>query len=243
MSEGKKEKDPRTVTLKGVRLSFTDALVEKRATSTENPDRKTHHLNVINEKSGPFAKHFDDNHKKIMGAIKAACEKEWKNPEKYKDIIEDSPKRVCYRDGSKFKNREGQIYTGYEGNKAFSASTPGGGQRRPRFIDRYKNILIAPGDAMPTGTKLTVKNITLADIQEFFYSGCYADVTVSFYGTKKGSDGVFCSVDMIRSYQQGERVAGGYVFEDDDLDELDDFEDDLDDLDDDSGSSSDDDDI
>ncbi len=239
------DKDPRTVTLKGVRFSFTDALVEKRATSAENPDRKTHHLNIIIENSGPYAKYAEENRKKVMEAIRAAGLQKWKKEDAYKDIMEDSPKRVTYRKGDKFKNKEGKIYDGYEGNHAFGATGPGGGQKRPRLIDRRKRILIAPGDSIPSNTKLEIVNIGQSDIDEFFYSGCYGDATVSFYGTDKGSRGIFATVDVLRSYQQGERMAGGYSFSDDDIDDFDDLE--CDDLDDDdapsSKSSSDDDDI
>lgn len=234
------EKDPRTVTLKGVRLSFVDALVEKRATSAENPDRKTHHLNVILEANGPFSKYHEENKKKVMSAIKAAGEKQWKNPDAYKAIQEDSPKRVCYRKGERFKNKEGQVYAGYEGNHAFSCTGPGGGQRRPRLINRMKQVLVAPGEQPPT-TKLEVKHIEVGAIADIFYGGCYADVTVSFYGTDKGSRGIFATIEVIRSYQQGERMAGGYLFDDDDIDELDDLDDlggDMDDMDSESGSSS-----
>jgi hypothetical protein len=139
------DKDPRTVTLKGVRFSFTDALVEKRATSAENPDRKTHHLNIIIENSGPYAKYAEENRKKVMEAIRAAGLQKWKKEDAYKDIMEDSPKRVTYRKGDKFKNKEGKIYDGYEGNHAFGATGPGGGQKRPRLIDRRKRILRLAG--------------------------------------------------------------------------------------------------
>jgi hypothetical protein len=228
----KAEKDPRTVKLKGVRLSFTDALVEKKATSPENPDRKTHHLNIIIETTGPMAKHAEANKAAMTSAMKAAGEKQWKNPMAYKAIQEDSPKRVCFRKGDRFKNKEGQIYAGYEGNYAFSCTGPGGGQRRPRLIDRYKRLVLPKGDAAPTGTKLEIRNIEVSEIDSLFYSGCYADVTVSVYGTDKGSRGIFSTIEMIRSHQQGERMAGGYMFDDADLDDLDDFGD-PDDMDDD----------
>ncbi len=231
-----KEKDPRTVKLKGVRLSFTDALVEKKATSAENPDRKTHHLNVIIETAGPMAKYAEENRKLIMSAIKAAGQAKWKKEDAYKDIQEESPKRICYRKGERWKNKEGQIYTGYEGNYAFSCTGPGGGAKRPRLVDRFKRLVVPKGETPPTSTKLEIRHVEVAEIGDLFYSGCYSDVTVSFYGTDKGSRGIFCTVEMIRSHQTGERMAGGYAFDDSDLDDLDDFEEPEDDMDDMGGS-------
>lgn len=232
-----KDKDPRTVKLKGVRLSFTDALTEKKATSSENPDRKTHHLNIIIETTGPMAKYAEANKAAVIAALKAAGEAKWKNATAYKDIQEDAPKRVCFRKGDRFKNQEGQIYAGYEGNYAFSCTGPGGGQRRPRLIDRYKRLVLPKGETPPASTKLEIRHIEVGEIDNIFYSGCYADVTVSFYGTDKGSRGIFATIEMIRSHQQGERMAGGYNFDDSDLDDLDDFDDGDDDFDSPSESS------
>lgn len=214
----KKPKDPRTITLKGVRLSFTDALYEKRAKSPDNPDKKTHHLNILLETSGPGSKYTVENKAKITEAMKAAGLKEWKDENAYKVIAEDNPKRVAYRKGDKFKNKEGKIYAGYEGNFAFGASGPGGGQRRPILRDKYK------------------RGVAEKDILEVFYSGAYADVIVSWFGTEKGSRGIFAVCELIRSWQEGEHMAAGYVLDEDDLDELDDF--DGDDSFEDAGSSS-----
>lgn len=218
------EDDARTVMLKGVRLSFTDALPEKKKSSDDENAKPKHGLNIIIETTGPYAKYAEENKKKCIDALKAAGEQKWKKPEMYKIIAEDAPKRVCFRKGEKFRNREGTTYTGYEGNYAMSVSGPNGGQRRPRLIDRRKRILIGPGDSIPTSTKQEIVNINAAEIADIFYSGTYADVKVSFFGTEKGSNGIFATCELIRSYQQGERMAGGYQFTDDDLDEMDDLE-------------------
>jgi hypothetical protein len=218
-----KPKDARTVTLKRVRLSFTDALVEARAKSEDNPDKKTHHLNIINEASSPT---FAENNAKIMAAIRAACDKQWKDPERFKQIAEDAPKRICFRDGSKWKNKEGKVYAGYEGNKGLSTSGPDGGKKRPKLLDRLKHLCVLAGQVVPANWKGQVRHITLGDIGEVFYGGSYADVIVSFYGTEKGSPGVFSTCELIRSYQEGEAMAGGYHLDESDVDDLDDFDDD-----------------
>lgn len=205
-----KEKDPRQVTLKRVILSFTDSLLEKKKTSDDPNAKPKHGLNIIIPDGEKYSK---QNRERCVAAIEAACEKQWKKPKFWKDIKEDNPKRLCYRDGSKFKNKEGQIYQGYDGPgiKAFSASGPSAGQRRPVLRDRHK------------------RRVEEKDILDVCYSGTYADVIVSFFGTDKGSAGVFASCEVIRSWQEGERMAGGYQFDEDDLDEMDDAEDDDDD--------------
>lgn len=206
-----KEKDPRTVTLKKVRLSFTDGIYEKQATNPEEPDKKKHNFNVILEKTGPGATYFDENHAKVIAAMEAAGLKQWKKADMHVSIAEDNPKRVTYKDGKRFKNKEGKIYTGYEGNMAFSATGPSGGQKRPILRDKYK------------------REVAEKDIQDVFYGGTYADVIVSFYGTDKGSAGIFATAELVRSHQEGERMGGGFVLSDDDLDELDDLGDPSDD--------------
>jgi hypothetical protein len=45
---------------------------------------------------------------------------------------------------------------------------------------------------------------------------------VSFFGTDKGGKGLFCSVEAIRSRQEGERLGGGPRASADDFDDLDD---------------------
>ncbi len=232
------EKDPRTVTLKGVRFSFFDGIHEKRASSRENPDKLQYGGNGIIETSGKYAKYADENRKKIMSAIRAACERQWDKPEKWKTIQEDTPKRVFFRKGDKFRNEDGEVYSGYADNYGFSFKGPDAGDRRPRLVDRRKRICIAPGDKRPAKTEREIREIDLAELRDLFYSGCYGDMTISVYGTDKGSSGIFATVDVIRTYEEGERMAGGYEFSDEDLDEMEDFDDEDDDLDDVESSSS-----
>lgn len=183
--------DTRTVQLKHVRLSFTDTLNVAKVTVKDDPNATPKHTcNVILEKSDP---HYAENDKKVRAAISAACEQEWKNPEKWKSIAEDNPMRVAYRKGERFKNKEtDEVYQGYAGNMAISCAGPSGGKKRPAVWDRRKNRITNP-EEMP----------------EVAYGGSYADVIVSFYGTGKGGPGVFCTIEAIRSRQEGERIGGG----------------------------------
>jgi hypothetical protein len=205
--------DPRVLMLKGVRLSFTEALKDKKVTARGVDDAKPKHgCNVIIEKDQPG---FDEKHKAVVKAIEAACEQKWKRADKWKSIQEDAPKRIAYRKGDRFKNQEsGEVYNGYAGNMAFSGSGPGAGDRRPTLYARDKRTLGAPGEA---GV------FPVDQIPEIFYSGSYADVKISFFGTDKGGDGVFITIESIRSLQTGERQGGGVSTS---ADEFDDAEDD-----------------
>lgn len=192
--------DGRTVQLKRVRLSFTQRLKTKAKTSDES-NKETHGLNIILDKSSP---HYKANYDKVIAALKMAGEKAFKSEDAYLTIAEDAPKRVCFRKGEKFKNKEGKVYAGYEGNHAFGANGPSGGEKRPKLLDRHK------------------RPVEVNDINDVFYGGVWADVIVSFYGTEKGSRGIFATIEAIRSHQEGERMGGGVEVEADDFDDMDD---------------------
>lgn len=202
MTTEKAKGDGRTVQLKRVRLSFTESLKEKKATVEDGKPK--HSLNIILEKDSP---HYAANKAKVEAALGAACLKEFKDDDKWKSIAEDAPKRVCYREGRRFKNKEGKIYVGYEGNMAISLGGPNGGAKRPKLLDRHK------------------RPVEVDDILDVMYGGTYADVFVSFYGTDKGGLGVFGSCDAIRSHQEGEAMGGGIYIDADDFDNLEDDDD------------------
>ena len=192
--------DGRSVQLKRVRLSFTKRLKTKGKTSDE-ATKETHGLNIILDASQPT---HDANYAKCIAALKEAGKQAFKSENAYKDIAEDAPKRVCFRKGERFKNKEGKVYAGYEGNYGFSANGPSGGEKRPKLLDRRKRV------------------VEEKDINDVFYGGCYADVVVSFYGTEKGSRGIFATIEAIRSHEEGERMGGGIDVDADDFDDLED---------------------
>jgi len=195
--------DGRTVQLKGVRLAFTNGLVEKQA-PPNGEGEPSFNFKIIVPTDSP---HFEANKKKILSAMQAAGEAAWKRPDAWKQIAEDEPKRVCFRKGEKFKNDDGEIYGGFEGNWGLNTKGPKAGKLRPRLFDRYKR-----------------KVEEVEDIETVFYSGTFSDCVVSFYGTDKGgSKGIFASTDAIRSHQEGESLGGGGVtVTADDFDDLDD---------------------
>lgn len=212
MATEEKKRDPRTIWLKRVRLSFTDSLKDKQKTSDDPNAEPKHGCNIIVEQVGddPKAKAMAaDNVKAAIGAIEAACDKQWKDKDRWKAIQEDAPKRICFRRGERFKNREGKVYAGYEGNFGLTASGPSAGQKRPKLLDRHK------------------REVAEKDILDVCYGGSYADVLVSFYATEKGSPGVFASIELIRSHQEGTPMGGGIVIDDSVLAEIDDLDDDL----------------
>lgn len=215
MAEEKK-KDPRTVQLKRVRLSFCDSL--KTAKPTVKDGVPKHASNFILEADSPT---YEANKAAVTAAIKAACKQEWDKEDAYKAIMEDDPKRVCFRKGERFKNQEtGEVYKGYAGNWAIAATGPGGNKnpRRPKLFDRGKRPLKeqATKEQIDQNVFFEEKNIN-----EVFYSGTYGDVILSFYGTNEGGRGVFCSIEGIRSHQEGERMAGGTHVDADDFEDLD----------------------
>lgn len=200
MAEAEKTSDPRTVQLKNVRLSFTDSLKDKKATVEDGVPK--HSVNLILETDKP---EFEANKEKVRAAMTAASEEFFKNPKMWSLIMDDDPKRVCYRKGERFKNKSTQeVYKGYAGNWGISCGTPAKGQRRPKMWDRRK------------------KPVPEADILEVCYGGAYADVVVSFYGTDKGGNGVFCTVEAIRSREVGEHMGGGWAGDESVFDELED---------------------
>lgn len=221
-TEETEKSDGRTVMLKGVRLSFTDSLKDAKPTVTGGKPKHT--CNVIIETG---SKHEAENKAKIVAAMQAACVMEFGEGKGdfFKTISTDDPKRVAYRKGERFKNSETQeVYKGYEGNMVIAGAGPGAGDRRPKLFNRRRKYL---GEADDNGKPF----FTEANILDIFYSGTVADVKVSFYGVSgkdKGGNGVFATLESIRSREEGERMAGGHVhtsadefddLDDDDLDE------------------------
>lgn len=202
MASVEERSDGRTVQLRNVRLVFTYSLKEARAT-VENGEPK-HTCTVLLETGKPET---EANKKKLISAMEAACEREWNKKDSWKAIAEDDPKRVAFREGERFKNKEGEVYAGFEGNYALAVSGPMGGKKRPKIMNRHKQA------------------VSVEDILDVVYPGTYADVVVSLYGTTKGGKGVFASIEAIRSRQEGERVGGGVNVDPDDFDDLEDDDD------------------
>lgn len=202
------EKDPtgRTVTLTKVRASFAESLQEAQLPKkNKDPNAKpSHGANWLLERDSPD---FESNKAAVVSALKAAA-REFKRPEDwFKSLMEDDPKQCALRKGEKFKNDKGEIYKGYEGNLVIVSKGPQAGRRRPQIRDRYKKV---------------IEDVT--KINEIVYNGSICDVIISFYGTDNGGTArLTCSVEAVRSWQEGDRLGGGGVYvEDDDFEDADD---------------------
>jgi len=197
-----KDKTGRTVTLTRVRASFADSLqVATLPKKNKDPAAKPKHgSNFIIEKDGPYAEHFESNKAAVISALKAAC-REFKRPEDWwKTLWDDKPDNISFKRGDRFKSDDGEIYKGYAGNLVVAAKGPKGGQQRPQIRDRYKKILD-----------------DVNRINEIVYNGTYCDAVISFYGTENGGTArLTCSVEAVRSLQEGDRLGGGGVYVDDD---------------------------
>lgn len=200
-----KDSTGRTVIITGGRLSFGESLKDKAKPKKSEDDAKlTHGCNIILEKDHPD---FKSNQDAVVSALKAAA-REFKRPEGWwKELFDEEYKQICFRQGRRFKNKEtGEIYAGYEGNLVLAAKGPRGGENRPKLKDRRK------------------RDVGYDDILDVCYNGTYGDFIVSFYATDKGgTDRITCSVEAIRSHEEGERMGGGGInIDDDDFDDMDD---------------------
>lgn len=199
--------DGRTVQLKGVRLSFADSLKDKKHTTKDQSGKMKHTVNIILDPASP---NYEENKRKCVAALEAAGEQFRKKPGLFKTLMEDEYKRCCFRKGERMKNSDGEVRPQYKGTYWIAGAGPKAGDNRPVIKGRDKRI------------------IGYDEILDVCYGGVFADVVISFYGTDKGgSDGIFNSVEVIRSYERGERFAesGGVHVDDDDFDDLDDDED------------------
>lgn len=209
----KKDATGRTVTLTGVRISFGDSLdVASLPKGNTDPNAKPKHgVNLIMERGSAD---FDSNNAALEEAMSNACEHFKKKRDWWKSLKEDNPDKLFLKEGRRFKNSDGEIYQGYEGNLALAIKGPAAGAKRPQIRDRNKTIVHDPV------TKPDTSRIT-----EVAYNGAYCDAIVSVYGSNGGgTDRITASVEAIRSHERGDRMGGGGIYVDDD--DFDDMEDD-----------------
>lgn len=192
--------NPRRAVLKNVRFSFTDGIVEKKAAVAGGVPKFGNNLII-----DPNAPEGPANLEACKKAIAAAEMEEWGKTGIVKDI--EDPKRVCFRPGAKFKNDEGVIYNGYEGMVGITGKGPNGGKKRPKLLNRMK------------------KEVAEEDIADVFAAGRYGDAIVDFYcisDKEKGGRGLFCSIMLLRSREEGELFGGGNNASADELPDLED---------------------
>jgi hypothetical protein len=200
--------DGRTVQLKRVRLSYCDSLKDKKPTTKDGTGKPKHTLNLILDPNDPVGKkYFEENKQKAVAGLKAAGEAFKKKPDLFKTLMEDEWKRCCFRKGEKMKNGDGVVREHYKGTYWIAGAGPKAGDKRPTIKRKDKSV------------------VAYDDILDVCYGGVYADVVVSFYGTDKGGgDGIFNSIEVVRSWETGDRFpeGGGIHVDDDDFDDDDD---------------------
>lgn len=208
MSSIEQRSDGRTVQLKRVRLSYCDSLKDKKPTTKDGSGKLKHTCNVILDPKDPIGKkYFEENKTKLQNALRAAGDAFKKKPDLYKTLMEDEWKRCCFRKGEKMKNADGEVREHYKGTYFIACAGPKAGDKRPVIKRKDKSV------------------VGYDDILDVCYGGVYADVVISFYGTDKGgSDGIFNSIEVIRSWEAGDRFpeGGGVHVDDDDFDDDDD---------------------
>lgn len=186
----------RTVMVTG-RISFGETLQEAKGSKAQ-PDNLTHGANLIILSDRPD---FDKQKAVIIQALKNTCKEAGRPENWWKGLYDDDPKQLCFRKGERFKDKDGKVYLGYENNLIIVGKGPKAGKARPgKMMDRHK------------------RPVEIKDINDVFYNGTLADMQVAFYYTDKhGPARITCSIEGIRSHQEGERLGGGgtYVDEDD----------------------------
>lgn len=191
------EKRSDILTLKNVRLSFPK-IFEKTKTSEEG--QLKYSLSCLLD---PSTTAGAENVKRVKDMQMRLAKAQWKdNAEKILKAMEWD--RRLLRPGEKATNAEGDVYAGYEGMVYVTASNT-------------REIKVLNRDKSPAG-----KND-----QEKFYGGCYADVVLSCYtitDRKKGGNGIFATIEIVRWRGDGEPFGAAPLEEDDYLDDLEDDE-------------------
>lgn len=194
------------VVLKNVRLSFPHVF-EPRASIEDGP--KKYRAAFLMD---PETESGKANIKKLKAAFDKAALGVWKTKEKADKIRArlDSD-RSGLREGDDCTNKEGDVYTGYEGMMVVSASN----NRKPKVLRRDKSV---------------IDSTEAAEI----YAGCYVNAVISVWATnqeKMGGNGLFASLEIVQYSRAGEPFGAAELDEDDYLEDMgDEDEDDEDDM-------------
>jgi hypothetical protein len=223
MAEEKKQ-DPRTCKLL-VRLSFTDGLKDKKAPVRDGKEKHSVNLIVVST-----ADDADPQSKAGRCAVRGAAEANH-------GLHQGSRRRSVGQAGRVQRHRRERTRSGSASARASASkttkakstkATPGIGPsaapapvavsvaRRCGIVSSVRSAATRRATMIKKGNFFDVD-----DILNVCYSGCYADVIVSFYGTDEGGKGIFCSVEAIRSRQEGPQIGGGIQTSADDFDDLD----------------------
>lgn len=195
------------VTLKNVRLSFAH-LFEPTASKEDGPLK--YRASFLMDPETPHGK---ANIKLIETELDKAFAVIFKDlpkakADKLRDKLDDD--RKCLRDGDDATNKQGDVYSGYEGMMYIGATNG----RKPKVLRRDKSV---------------IDSSEAAEI----YSGCYVNGVVSIWATDKdkhGGLGAFATLEIVQYLSKGEPFGAAELDEDDYLEAMDDEEEEEDSL-------------
>ena len=170
------------ITIKNVRLSFSDNMVVSKAIGGGKP-RWT--CNLI----------FENNPtelKKVRDAIDEITKVEFA---KGKPL---GPDDICLRDGNTNVNKEGEVYAGYVGNFFLSAARADNGRQEPPLIVNGRLEPVRPGSVgyPQSGDYVNVK------IEVYSQNG--VNDKKNDYGRK-----INCTFSVVQFVRKGESFGGG----------------------------------
>jgi hypothetical protein len=186
------------------RVGFANGLFKARA--MEEGQQAKYGADFI---LGPDSKVFRQNGDKSWTetTLKAAqlevANDAWKG--KGAEMIEDlEASKKSYRNGNKRKNKDGEVYEGYDDAwyvTAKSATKPKLFDRRPKNADGSENLV--------------------TEESGIIYSGCYVNVTFDLYAnTQAKNRGIFAGLTGAQFVKDGDSFGGGGSAKADDFDDL-----------------------
>lgn len=194
---GKKSPTGEKIALRGVRLSFPSLDKPTKTNSNDPNENPKYRASFLLDPK-------DDAHKVQIKAINAEINR------LIKEMWGEAPHKMvqdCFGKGENARNRDGEIYGGYEGMWFVSALN----DKRPLLMDK-------------TGTHLTPEQVA-----QMMYAGCYVHAQVNFW-CQDNTHGraIRCSLGGVVFARDGEAFSSGGATEDDFADILGDGEIDLD---------------
>jgi hypothetical protein len=124
----------------------------------------------------------------LKEVAKAEWEKKWES--KYEAILSD-PKACCWTDGKRKAE-----YAGYAGHFVLTAHRPVD-KGRPLVMDNDKSPIYKPSNEVYEGKAGRL------------FSGCYVNMQVEFYASKKPNEGLRCGLLGVQRNRIGDAFGGG----------------------------------
>ena len=195
---------PKKLKMTNCRVGFAHGLFKARA--MEDGQQAKYGADFIETQE---TKVFEQNADKswspttLKAAQLAVANEAWKG--KGAEVIEDlEASKKAYRNGNKRKNKDGEVYEGYEDTWYVTAKSPTKPKlfnRRPKNEDGSDNLVTEESGVI--------------------YSGCYATVTFDLYAnTQAKTKGIFAGLLGAQFVKDGDSFGGGGSAKADDFDDL-----------------------